>query len=62
MLSVAVIKHVTKSNLGREGFIWLTCPDHRLSLREVGWGISRGRGAEAEAEDMEEHYLLAYFI
>lgn len=41
---------MTKSNLGRKGFIWLTPPNLSPSLREARLG--------AKAEAMEEHRLL----
>ena len=33
-----VINAMTKSNLGRKGFIWLILPDHSPSLRELRVG------------------------
>lgn len=42
LLSFGVIKTVTKSNLGREDFLWFVCPNHSPSLREVK-ARSRGR-------------------
>ena len=48
MFSTADI-HDDKNNVGKKEFIWLTCSDQRLSLREVWAGTQAG----AEAENRE---------
>jgi hypothetical protein len=52
---------MTKSKLGRKGFIQLTCPDCCSPLREVRNGIQAGQKAGADAEAMEGCSLLACF-
>jgi hypothetical protein len=47
--------------LGRKGFIQLTLPYCYLSSKEVRTGIQAGQEAGADAEAMEECYLLACF-
>jgi hypothetical protein len=46
---------MTKNNLGRKGFIELTLPHYRASLKEVRTGAQTAQGLEAgtEAEAME---------
>lgn len=53
---------MSKSNLGKRGYIWFAYFNHSLSLREVRAG-SQGRNLEvgAEAETMEECRLLCCF-
>lgn len=40
-VSIVVIKHITKSSLGKKGFILLIPPHHCLSLKEVRAGTCR---------------------
>ena len=55
MFSIAD-RHHDKNNVGKKEFIWLTCSDQRLSLREVWAGIQPG----AEAENIDKSgYCLA---
>jgi hypothetical protein len=44
LFSITVIKSMTQSNLGRNGFIWFLCPNHRLSLREAKLGTQGRQG------------------
>lgn len=50
-------KTLTKTNSRRKEIIWLTHPDHKPSLWEVGGGAQ----AEAKVETMEERCLLVCF-
>jgi hypothetical protein len=53
---------MSKSKLGRKGLIWLMCPYHCPSVKEVRAGTQTGHGslkAGADAEAMEEYCLLA---
>jgi hypothetical protein len=54
---------MTKSNLGRQKFIWLTLVGHSPSFREIKAG-TEGMNLEAgtEAETIEEHCLLACYL
>jgi hypothetical protein len=54
---------MTKSNLGRKEFIWLTHPCHSPSLKETKEGRNQERNPEegTEAETMEDGCLLACF-
>jgi hypothetical protein len=47
---------MTKSKLGRKGFIQFTLPQHSSSLKEVRAGIQKDRNLEARAgaEALEE--------
>ena len=54
MFSIAD-RHHDKNNVGKKEFIWLTCSDQRLSLREV-WARNQ---AGAESENIEKFYCLA---
>jgi hypothetical protein len=51
--------NMTKSKLGRKGFIQLTLPYCCSSPKEVGTGTQAGQ--EADAEAMEGYYFLACF-
>jgi hypothetical protein len=50
---ISVMKHHDQNNLGRKVFIWLTFPNHWLSLKEVRIYTQQGRnlvaGADVEA-------------
>lgn len=61
LLSIVVIKTMTKSDLVRKGFVWLTGHYQSLLLREDEARIKQGRKleAEVEAETMEKSCLLA---
>lgn len=48
---------MTRSDLGRKGFSWLTLPDHGPSLK----GEDRNLEAETEVEIMEGCCMLACF-
>jgi hypothetical protein len=52
---------ITKKQLGRKGFIWLTLPHCCSSLKEVRTGTQAGQGAGADEEAMEGCSLLACF-
>jgi hypothetical protein len=54
---IAVMKHHEKSNLGREGFIWLI-PHHSSSSTGQELRQSRNPESGADAEAMEECCLL----
>ena len=41
-ITVAVMKHFDKSNLGRKEFIWLLLPHYCLSVKEVMTGTQTG--------------------
>jgi hypothetical protein len=47
---------VTKNNLGRKGFIWLTLPHHCSSLKEDRTETQTGQepGGRVDAEAMED--------
>jgi hypothetical protein len=47
--------------LGRKGFIQLIFPHCFLSLKKVRTGTQAGQEAGADAEAMEDYYLLACF-
>lgn len=40
-VTIAVIKHVTESKLGRKEFNWLTLPHHTPSLIRSGQGLKQ---------------------
>jgi hypothetical protein len=50
---------MTKSKLGRKGFIWLTLPYCCSSPKEVRTGTQAGQEARAVSEAMEGCSLLA---
>jgi hypothetical protein len=54
---------MTKSKLGRRGFIWFTLPQHFSTLKEIRKSLEQGRNLEAGvyAEDTEEYCLLVCF-
>jgi hypothetical protein len=52
---------MTKKQDGEERFIQLTLPHCCSSPKEVRTGTQAGQGAGADAEAMEECYLLACF-
>lgn len=54
--SVALLNIMTKSNLRRKGFVWLT--DHIQSINDG----SQGRKLRTAAETKEECCLLPYFL
>ena len=57
-ISIAVMKHHNKSNLGRKVFLSLTLPHHSPSLKEAKAGSQdRNLEAGAEAEVIEEYCL-----
>lgn len=47
LLSISVIKTMTKSTSGRKGFLWPALPSHGPSLREAKEGINAERRAGA---------------
>lgn len=59
LLSLAVINSITKNNLGKEEFIWLT---YCWSLSEVRTG-TQGKNLEAKSdtEAKEELHLLPFY-
>jgi hypothetical protein len=52
---------MTKKQLGRKGFIQLTLSTLLFITKEVRTGTQAGQEAGAEAEAMEECFLLACF-
>lgn len=50
LLSVAVIKTMTKSNLEKKEFVWLAYPNHSPSLWEVMAGTQTGQELEARMD------------
>ena len=52
---------MTKSKLGRKGFIQFTLPCCFSSIKEVWAGTEAGQEAGADTEAMEGCYLLACF-
>lgn len=59
LISVAVTRTMTKGNLEREGFTWLTLCNHSMSLGKVKARTqSRNLEAEIELEVKEESCLI----
>lgn len=54
--SLAVLKLWQKATLGKKGFIWLTHPDHRISLKEVR------AGTQAQAEESPWGKVAYWFV
>jgi hypothetical protein len=42
-VTVTEITHHNRSNSGRKGFLWLTCPHYYSSLKKVGTGRQTGQ-------------------
>jgi hypothetical protein len=42
-VTIAATKHLIQRNLGIKGFVWLTCPRHSPSLKEVGNSTQSGQ-------------------
>jgi hypothetical protein len=59
---ITMMKHLTKSKLGRRGFIWFIVPHCSQSLKEARAGTQKGRDLEAgtDTEAMEGCCLTAY--
>jgi hypothetical protein len=53
---------MTKKKVGEEEFIQLTLLHCCSSLKEVRTGTQAGQEAGADAEAMEECYLLSFFL
>lgn len=63
-VSVSVIRHYARNNLGRKGFIYLACTSvHSPSGREVR-ARTQGNNLEArtEADSLEEMLLIGSFL
>lgn len=62
MISVVMIKHMTKRNLGKNEFIYLTILYNSPSSREIGAGTpNRNLETVTQAITPEESHLVAYF-
>jgi hypothetical protein len=57
-----VIKHCDQSNLGRKGFIWLICPHHCLSPREVRIRTQTGKEPESRSWCRKPWMSAAYWL
>jgi hypothetical protein len=50
LFSVAVIHTMTKTNLGRHGFIWLSCLAHSPSLKDIKTELNQGPKQKPQKE------------